>query len=210
MARILLAPAAGLPVTWLAVIVLTAAACGPRAAGILTMGSLSLMLLLMLALAAYMPPSKPFRETSELAARVTDLVKVSAGAALFGAAAAYGGVVGAVMDTIPLNDAASPATAWSATWPIVAGATLIGSSVVGVRLGWDFRRSGHRSRLLALGKLRALLPHPAARRHPAVRWLADVVITASRSGTFVLVGYLSPVIILGDITLSIGYLELNT
>lgn len=204
-AFLLFAPEAGLLFTWFALVIVAGFAVGPIAAGLLTVGGLTFVLVLMCAVAAYMPPTKPFREVSALAARVADLARVASGAALFGAAAAYSGVVGSMMSRMPLDEAMSPAVIWEIVWPIVMVATLFGASVVGIRLGWDFRRSDHRARLLALGRLRAWLPDASMRRHFVIHWLANVVITGSRTGAFMFVGYLAPVIIIGDVCLGIEF-----
>ena len=203
-AFLLFAPEAGLLFTWLALVVIAGLVGCPTAMLLLMMGGLTLLLVLMLAVAAYMPPTKPFREVSALAARAADLAKVVSGAALFGAAA-YSGVVGSMMSRMPLSEAISPAVIWGVIWPILMVATTFGASVVGTRLAWDFRRSGHRARVLALGRLRSWLPHASMRRHFVTDWLAGIVVTGSRTGAFMVVGYLAPVIIVTDIYLLIEY-----
>lgn len=206
-AFLLFAPEAGLLFTWIALVIVAGLAVDPTAASLLMTGGMTLVLMLMLAVAAYMPPTKPFREVSALAARIADLARVASGAALFGAAAAYGGVVGSMMSRMPLDEAMSPAVIWGIVWPILMVATTLGASVVGVRLGWDFRRSGHRARLLALGRLRSWLPDASMRRHFVIDWLASIVVTGSRTGAFMFVGYLAPVIIVADVYLVIAYVE---
>lgn len=206
-AFLLFAPEAGLLFTWFALVIVAGLVAGPTAAGLLMMGGMTLVLVLMLAVAAYMPPTKPFRELSALAARVADLARVASGAALFGAAAAYSGVVGSMMSRMPLDEAMSPAVLWAIVWPILMVATLFGASVVGVRLGWDFRITGHRARLLALGRLRSWLPDASMRRHFVTDWLASIVVTGSRTGAFMFVGYLAPVIIVWDVYLGIEYAQ---
>jgi len=206
-AFLLFAPEAGLLFTWIALVIVAGLVVGPTAASLLMMGGMTLVLVLMLAVAAYMPPTKPFREVSALAARVADLARVASGAALFGAAAAYSGFVGSMMSRMPLDEAMSPAVIWGIVWPILMVATMFGASVVGVRLGWDFRRSGHRARLLALGRLRSWLPDASMRRHFVIDWLASIVVTGSRTGAFMFVGYFAPVIIVGDVYLGIEYAQ---
>lgn len=206
-AFVLFAPTSGLVVTWFALTLVVGATFGSLAGRTLLMVGPTLVLMLMLAVAAYMPPTKPFREVSTLAARVADLVKVASGAALFGAAAAYSGGVGSIMSRMPMDEVLSPAVVWDIIWPILLAATMIGASVVGVRLGWDFRRSGHRARLLALGRLRSWLPDLRMKRHPVIDWFASIVVTGSHSGAFMLVGYFAPVIILGDVYLVMEYAE---
>lgn len=203
----LLAPEEGLFFTWITLVIIAGLAVGPTAGSVLLMGGLTLLLALMLAVAAYMPPTKPLREVSALAARVADLARVASGAALFGAAAAYSGVVGSMMSRMSLEDAMSPVAIWGIVWPILIVATMFGASVVGVRLGWDFRRSGHRARLLAIGRLRSWLPDASMRRHFVIDWLAGIVVTGSRTGAFMFVGYLAPVIIVADVYLVIGYTQ---
>lgn len=202
---LLFAPEAGLCITWIASVIIVGLVVGSVAAGCLLMGGLTLLLALMLAVAAYLPPTKPLREMSILAARIVDLVNVAAGAALFGASAAYGGVVGSVMSKMTLEEAMSPIVIWGIVWPILMIATIFGASFVGVRLACDFWRSGHRARLLALGRLRSCLPDATMRRHFVTDWLASIVVAGSRTGAFVFVGYLAPVIIVGDVYLGIGY-----
>ena len=206
-AFLLFAPEAGLIFTGIALVIVAGLVVGPTAASLLMMGGMTLVLVLMLAVAAYMPPTKPFREVSALAARVADLARVASGAALFAAAAAYSGVVGSMMSRMPLDEAMSPAVIWGIVWPILMVATMFGASVVGVRLGWDFRRSSHRARLLALGRLRSWLPDASMRRHFVTDWLASIVVTGSRTGAFMFVGYLAPVIIVGDVYLGIEYAQ---
>lgn len=202
--RVLLAPGAGLIVTWFVLNVTTAAIFGPKAGELTMMGGLTGALALMIVVAAYMPPSRPFREISALTARIVDLVKVVTGAALFGAAAAYGGAVSACMSRLPIGETLSVNVMWGVTSPILAVATVLGASVVGLRLGWDFRRAGHRGRLVALARLRSRLPAPRLRRNPLTAWLAGVVVAGSRSGVFMLVGYFTPVIIVADVALGIA------
>lgn len=55
---------------------------GPLVGSTMVMGSVTLLLLLMFAVAAYMPASRPVREMSELAARTADLIRVATSAAL--------------------------------------------------------------------------------------------------------------------------------
>jgi len=206
----LVAPDGGLLFTWVVVTVLALAAGGPLVGGSVLMGGLTLVFLLMLAAAAYMPPSRPFRELSALTARVADMVKVVTGAALFGAAAAYGGVVGAMMSAMPLNQTVSAALTWSIVWPVLATASIVGASVVGIRLGWDFFRSDHRTRLLALGRLRSHIPDRVARRCRFVRWLAAIATTGSRTGAFMIIGYMAPVIVTADIALGVEFVKLSS
>lgn len=206
-AFLLFAPEAGLLFTWIALVIVAGLVVGPKAASLLMMGGMTLVLVLMLTVAAYMPPTKPFREMSALAARVADLTKVASGAALFGAAAAYSGVVGSMMSRMPLDEAMSPAVIWGIVWPILMVATMLGASVAGFRLGWDFQRSGHRARLLALGRLRSWLPDASMRRHFVTVWLASIVVTGSRTGAFMVVGYLAPVIIVWDVYLGMEYAQ---
>lgn len=202
---LLFAPEAGLFVTWIALVIIVLLAAGSVAAGFLLMGGLTLVLALMLAVAAYLPPTKPFREMSTLAARIVDVVNVATGAALFGTSAAYSGVVGSVMSKMTLEEAMSPVIIWEFVWPILMVATIFGASIVGVRLGCDFWRSGHRARLLALGRLRSCLPDAQMRRHFVTDWLASIVVTGSSTGAFVFLGYLAPVIIVGDVYLGIYF-----
>ena len=192
-------PKAGLVFTWLALVGIAGLAIGLTAAVFLIFAGLTLVLVLMLAVAAYMPPTKPFREVSALAARVADLVKVMSGAALFGAAAAYSGIVGTMVSKMSLDDAMSPDVIWTIVWPIVVGASGVGAFVVGARLGWDFQRSDHRTLLLALDKLRLWLPNDSTKRHFVTNWLASIVITGSRGGTFMFVGLLAPLIVAVDL-----------
>lgn len=201
----LFAPEAGLLVTWIALVIIAAFVLGPLSAVLLLMGGMTLALVLMLAVAAYMPPTKPFREISTLAARVADLAKVVSGAALFGAAAAYSGVVGTMMSGMTHVEVTSPTVIWEIVKPIIMVATVFGSAVLGVRLGWDFRCSGHRKRLLALSRLRSWLPSASLRRHAVTKWLAGIVVTGSRTGAFMAVGYFTPVIIVCDVYLVIEY-----
>lgn len=206
--RALFAPGAGLILTWLALTIAAGVVLGPVAANTVMMGGFTFILLLMLAVAACMPPTKPFRELSALAARTADLIKVSSGAALFGAAAAYGGIVGAVMSRMPLEEMMSPYVIWSFIWPVLLVASMFGASVVGLRLGWDFRFSRHRARLVALGKLRSVLPARMTERRLVTNWAAHVFVVASRSGFLMVVGYLTPLIITGDVFLGIEYAKL--
>lgn len=197
------APESGLTFTWVALMIASSAMFGPLAASIVLMGGLTVILLMMASVAAYMPPTRPFRELSALTARTADLIKVSSGAALFGAAAAYGGIVGELMSRMTPEEMSSPHVVWGVTWPVLLSATTIGASVVGVRLGWDFRFSRHRVRLVALGKLRSWVPSWLKERAPITGWLAHVFLVSSRSGVLMIVGYLTPVIVAGDIYLGI-------
>lgn len=206
-AFLLFAPEAGLFFTWIALMIVAGLVFDLTAAILLMMGGLTLVLVLMLAVAAYIPPTKPFRELSALTARIADLARVVSGAALFGAAAAYSGVVGSIMSRMSLDEAMSPAVIWGIIWPILLVAAMLGASVVGMRLGWDFLRCGHRARLLALGGLRSWIPDTSMRRHLVTDWLASIVVTGSRTGWFVCVGGLAPVIVVGDVCLSIEYVR---
>lgn len=206
-AFVLFAPGAGLLFTWVVLVIVAGVVAGPAAAVLLIMVGLTLLLVLMLAVAAYIPPTKPFRELSALTARVADLMRVASGAALFGAAAAYSGVIGSMMSRMRLDEVVSPTVVWGIVWPILMVSTMLGASVVGVRLGWDLRRSDHRTLLLALGRLRSQLPGASMKPHWFVNWLASIVIVGGHTGIFMFVGYLSPVIIVADAYLVIGCTE---
>lgn len=206
-ANYLLSPDKGLSWTWVILFFAGSLIFHSRIWFAMVLAGPTFILLLMLGVAAYLPPTKPLREFSVLAARVADLGKVISSAALFGAAAAYGGAIGTFMSKMPIEEVMAPTTMWGTVWPILMVAVMFGSVVVGVRLGWDFRRSSRRSILVALGRLRSRIFSPASRQHPIFNWVASLVITASRSGLLMFIGYLSPIIIFIDIQLALDYIR---
>lgn len=201
----MLAPDRGLLATWLAVSVLSTLAFGPLVGGTIIGGSLTVLLVLMLAVAAYLPPTGPLRDLSALAARVSDLLKVASGALLFGAAATYGVWANTMLSSQPPGEQFSVDSVWNLTWPILTVSLTFGSIVVGWRLGWDFRRSTNRSRLVAIGKVRSWLPNYRSQKGTCVTWLASIVLVSGRSGGLMLLGPLIPWVAAWDFYLASEY-----
>lgn len=202
----MLSPDKGLLLSWIVSFIVGLFLLDPQIWIAINFVGLTFIIFLMLAVAAYLPPVKPLREISVLAARAGDLVRAIFGAALFGAAAAYGGAVGAIMSKMPIEEVMTPETMWAIIWPILAVAIMFGSIVVGVRLGWDFRRSASQSIVVALERLKVGPMRLVGCSDPIFfKWIANLVIIGSRSGAFMFMGYISPVVLLGDIYFIINY-----
>ncbi|MFJ6533099.1 hypothetical protein [Microbacterium sp. NPDC091662] len=201
------APDRGLLAAWFAVSLLSTIGFGPLIGGTVIGGTLTVLLLLMLAVAAYLPPTGPLRESSALAARVADLLKVAGGALLFGAAATYGVWANTVLSAQSPGEQFSLASIWSLTWPILTISLAFGSIVVGWRLGWDFRHSTNRSRLVAIGKVRSWLPDYRSRKGILVTWLASVALVTARSGGLMWLGPFIPWVVAWDVYLASEYIR---
>jgi len=164
----------------------------------------------MLIVATFLPPAKPWRETSALGARVSELSKLITGAALFGAAAVYGVYVSTAMSKMPEKDALAVETAGQFIWPIISLTLIIGSVFIGVRLGWDFYRATPENRQQALYKtLQKLNLQPAEHREKEnffLSWVAKLFTVSSSSGFFIFIGYISPVIVYFDVLFITEYI----
>ena len=198
----LITPGLGLLITWLiAGLVLLNA--NPTAGYIFLLAGVTLLLVLMLVIAAFLPPARPWRETSALGARIFELAKLLTGAALFGAAAVYGVFVSASMNKMPAKDAFSLENAGQFVWPIVSPTLIVGSVFIGVRLGWDFYRSSPETRQKALHqalqKLNLLLPESLGKENFLFLWISQLITVCSRNGLFIGIGYAAPVVVYFDI-----------
>ncbi|ALG27819.1 hypothetical protein AOZ07_01590 [Glutamicibacter halophytocola] len=189
----LITPGWGLFISWFIVWVISANISNLLGSAVL-FGSFALLLALMFSIGAYIPPAKPLKEISALGARISELLKVVSGAALFGSAAAYGGIVSLSLSKMSEKQAISVETTWGIIEPIVTASFLLGATIVGTRLGWDLLRTPWQVQQDSLHRLKVRL-FPDGNQGVFLSWVSRLVLLCGRRGIFMIVGFCAPVVI---------------
>lgn len=190
----LASPTGGLGVTWIAILAVLVFWVRDNAALTAFLG-LSFLVgwASMLVVAAAMPPPAKLSETSALAARVMNLVKVVWSAFAFAAGAVYGGMTGVALDTSGALFSADGGFSFmqALIWPLVGAVTIIGSWYAVMACAYDLWRAGEECRAQALNRVIGNLP-PELSELRVTEWLREVVLACTRGLLPWALAYLAP------------------